>query len=56
MFYFTDYLFSLNFVGIAFAETVFVTSIISSLVITESHIIIYNYLPFSEVHLLGFQI
>ena len=51
MFYFTDYLFSLRFVEKVFDEVtfvgiVFVNSINSLKVITESPIILLKYLPF----------
>ena len=42
------------FVGAAFAGILLVTSTISSHVITESPVILSKYLPFSEVHVLGF--
>ena len=43
------------FVGTVFVPIVFVSSIISSLVITESSIILAKYLPFSQLHVAGFQ-
>ena len=53
--------FLLRFVEILSARifltwTIFVVSIILSQVITESSIILAKYLPFSQVHLAGFQI
>ena len=39
-----------------FFATVFVYFIISSHVITESSLILAKYLPFSQVHVVGFQI
>ena len=52
---------SLKFVGKVFVEVVFagvvvVSPIISSHVITESSIIFAIYLPFSQLHVAGFQI
>ena len=52
--------FSLKFVGVFFVGTVsvevlFVISIISSQIITESLIILAKYSPFSHVHVEGFQ-
>ena len=50
-FCFTDYIFSLKFVGI-----LLVSSVISSHAITESSIILAKYLPFLQLHVAGFQI
>ena len=44
------------FVGMVFHEVVFITSITSSQVITESLIILLKYLPFSQIQEVGFQI
>ena len=48
-FSFCKLLFSLKFVGI-----VFVSSLISSQLITESSILLAKYLPFSQLHVEGF--
>ena len=45
-----------DFVELAFVGTVFITSFVSSHVITESPKIMPKYLPFSLVHVVGFQI
>ena len=44
------------FLSLKFVEIVFVSSIISSHVITESSIILAKYLPFLQLHVEGFQI
>ena len=44
------------FVTIAFIGTVFVASMVLSHVITESSIILSKYLPFLQMHPLGFEI
>ena len=48
-------LFSLKFVGIVFVGVVFVTSLISSHLIAKSLIVLFKYLQFSQIHVLGFQ-
>ena len=48
--------FQLLFVGTVFVKIVFVVSIISSHVITESSIILHTFLPFSQLHIAGLQI
>ena len=53
---FTVYFFSLKFVEVVLIGTAFVTSLISSHVITKSPIINPKHLPFSQVQVLGFQI
>ena len=50
MFCFTCYYFSLKFLGIVFAS-----SILSLHVITGSSIILAKYMPFSQLHVAGFQ-
>ena len=50
-FVFYSLLFSLKFMG-----TAFVSSIISSHVITESSTVLAKYLPFSQLRIAGFQI
>ena len=57
----TDHLFLLKFWGMFFVGTVFVRilfvlSIISSHLITELPIMLPAYLPFSQLHVAGFQI
>ena len=46
------------FFSLKFVETIFVSSssIISSNIITESSIIIAKYLPFSQLHVAGFEV
>ena len=44
------------FGGTAFVRTVFVVSLISSHIIAESLIILVKCLPFSQLHVAGFQI
>ena len=44
------------FVSLKFVGKVFVSSIISSYVITESSIILAKYFSFSQLHVAGFQI
>ena len=44
------------FIVTVFVKTVFIASIISSHVTTESSIILATYLPFTQVHAAGFQI
>ena len=44
------------FGGTAFVRTVFVVSLISSHILAESLIILAKCLPFSQLHVAGFQI
>ena len=44
------------FVRTAFVGTVFAVSIISSAVMTETSVRLAKYLPFSQIHVSGFQI
>ena len=44
-----------HFAGTVFVEVLFVASIISSDITTESPIILRAYLPFSLLHTTGFQ-
>ena len=46
----------LFFFSLHFVITVFVSSVISSHVITESSIMLAKYLPFSQLRVAGFQI
>ena len=45
-----------TFISLKFAQTVFVSSIILSHVITELSIKLHTYLLFSQLHVSGFQI
>ena len=42
-------------VFVIFVDTISITVIISSHSITEVSGILFNYLPFSQIHVLGFQ-
>ena len=55
-FHFTGYFFYAKICYSSFFGTVFVTSLISWFIITRSPIILPKCLPFSQVHVLGFQI
>ena len=44
------------FVGTVFVETIFIVSIVSSHITTESSIMLPKYLPFLQLHGVGFKI
>ena len=46
---------NIAFVSLKFVITVFISSLISLHVITESSIILAKYLPFLQLHVAGFQ-
>ena len=47
---------SLKFIAIDFSDSCRTVSMISSHVIIDSSVVLSKYLPFSQIHVLGFQI